>query len=165
MDVYAGMARNYMRKYGATQRDFAMVSVKNSFHGSLNPKAQYREALTVEQVLAAPLIADPMTLPMCAPIGDGAAALVLVSEKKARQMGLQNRVRVLSSVLASGWDYTDDDKETVPQYASQQAYQESGIGPEDTDVVELHDASAPAESPLLRIARPREERRRGGIAQ
>jgi acetyl-CoA acetyltransferase len=145
MDVYAMMARTYMKKYGATQRHFAMVSAKNSFHGSLNPKAQYQDELTVEQVLAAPLIADPMTLPMCAPIGDGAAALVLVSEKKAKQMGLKDRVRIASSVLASGWDYGDESEERTPEYASRKAYEESGIGPEDVDVVELHDASAPAE--------------------
>lgn len=145
MDVYAGMARRYMKKYGATQRHFAMVSEKNSFHGSLNPKAQYQEALTIEQVLAAPLIADPMTLPMCAPIGDGAAALVLVSERKARALGIKHGVRVASSVIASGWDYGDDDSETVPEYASRSAYAEAGIGPQDLDVVELHDASAPAE--------------------
>ena len=145
MDVYAGMARSYMKKYGATQRHFAMVSAKNSFHGSLNPKAQYQEQLTVEQVLAAPLIADPMTLPMCAPIGDGAAALVLVSGRKARRMGLKDRVKVLSSVIASGWDYAEEDTEKVPEYASRLAYEESGTGPEDVDVVELHDASAPAE--------------------
>ncbi len=145
MDVYAGMARTYMKRYGATQRHFAMVSAKNSFHGSLNPKAQYQEELTVEQVLAAPLIADPMTLPMCSPIGDGAAAVVLVSERKARQMGLKNKVRIESSVLASGWDYTEPEGEQVAEYASRQAYEEAGIGPQDVNVVELHDASAPAE--------------------
>ncbi|MGQ0622610.1 MAG: thiolase family protein [Panacagrimonas sp.] len=144
MDVYASMARSYMKKYGATQRHFAMVSAKNSLHGSLNPKAQYQERLSIEQVLAAPLIADPMTLPMCAPIGDGAAAVLLVSEKKARQMGLKNGVRVLSSVLTTGWDYRDDEP-SVPEYASSLAYEEAGVGPKDVNVVELHDASAPAE--------------------
>lgn len=145
MDLYAGMARDYMKSTGATPRDFAAVAAKNSFHGSLNPKAQFQDVLTIEQVLAAPLIVDPMTRPMCAPIGDGAAALVLVSEKKAREMGLQNRVRVLSSTLASGWDYEPGETTRLAQYASAQAYEVAGVGPDDLDVVELHDAGAPAE--------------------
>ena len=145
MDVYGAMARSYMKETGATQRHFAMVSEKNSFHGSLNPRAQYRDHVSVEQVLGAPLIVDPMTLPMCAPIGDGAAALVLVSEKKARQMGLKDKVRVLSSALATGWDYALGEAEPVAQYTARLAYEEAGVGPADIDVVELHDAAAPAE--------------------
>lgn len=143
MDLYASMARSYMKEYGATARHFAMVSAKNSVHGSLNPKAQYQEALTLEQVLNAPLVADPLTLSMCSPIGDGAAAVVLVSERKAREMGLRCRIRVRASVLASGWDYTEG--ETVPEYAARLAYEAAGLGPKDVDVVELHDASSPAE--------------------
>src|SRR5207344_822411 len=144
MDIYASMARSYMQRTGATARHFAMVSAKNSTHGSLNPKAQYRDKVTVEDVLAAPLISDPLTLLMCSPIGDGAAAVVLVSEKKARQLGLKDRVRVLSSVLASGFEYGDGEQ-TVPEYAANLAYEAAGVGPKDLDVVELHDASSPAE--------------------
>ncbi len=143
MDLYASMARNYMKQYGATARHFAMISAKNAFHGSLNPKAQYQDRVTVEQVLKAPMIADPLTLLMCSPIGDGAAALVLVSQRKALQMGLRNAIRVKSSVLASGWDY--DSGETVPEYAARLAYEEAGLGPDELDLVELHDASSPAE--------------------
>ncbi|PBI87790.1 3-ketoacyl-CoA thiolase [Variovorax boronicumulans] len=148
MDLYAGMARDFMAEYGVTQRDFAAVAAKNSFHGSLNPKAQFQEVLTVEQVLAAPVIVDPMTRPMCAPIGDGAAALVLVSDKAAQRLGLRDKVRVLSSVLASGWDYAPDDTDKkarlIPTVAAQ-AYDAAGVGPTEVDVVELHDAGAPAE--------------------
>ncbi len=143
MDIYASMARNHMRKFGSTRRHFAMVSAKNSFHGSMNPKAQYQEELTVEDVLAARVVVDPLTLPMCSPIGDGAAALVLVSEKKAREMGMARKVRVLSSVLASGHD--DPQQPSAPELTIQQVYQEAGMGPEQLSVVELHDASAPAE--------------------
>jgi acetyl-CoA acetyltransferase len=145
MDLYAGMARDYMLTSGATQRDFAAVAAKNAFHGSLNPKAQFREVLTVEQVLSAPVIVDPLTRPMCAPIGDGAAALVLVSERKAREMGLADKVRVLSSVLASGWDYDADEDTRLARHASMLAYDAAGVGAGDLDVVELHDAGAPAE--------------------
>lgn len=146
MDLYARMARRHMERYGSTVRHFAMVSAKNSRHGALNPYAQFREELTVDEVLAAPMVAPPLTLPMCSPIGDGAAALVIASEAAMRRFGAERAVRVRSSVLASGWDYADDDnKETVPEYAAHLAYEASGLGPSDIDVVELHDASAPAE--------------------
>ena len=144
MDIYASMARSYMQRTGATPRHFAMVSAKNSLHGSLNPKAQYQERVSVEDVLAAQMISDPLTLLMCSPIGDGAAALVLVSPKKAMQLGLKDRVRVASSVLASGFEYGEGER-SVPEYAARLAYDAAGLAPEDLDVVELHDASAPAE--------------------
>ncbi len=145
MDLYAGMARDFMATHGVTQRDFAAVAAKNSFHGSLNPKAQFQEVLSIEQVLAAPLIVDPMTRPMCAPIGDGAAALVLVSAQAAARLGLRDRVRVLSSVLASGWDYEPGDPARLAPTVAAQAYEAAGVGPAELDVVELHDAGAPAE--------------------
>jgi acetyl-CoA acetyltransferase len=145
MDLYAQAARDHMQRWGSTQRDFAMVSAKNSRHGALNPFAQYRDVLTVEQVLAAPVVAEPLTLPMCSPIGDGAAALVVASGEKARQLGMARAVRVRASVLASGWDYDRESADSVPEYASGLAYRSASLGPEDIDVVELHDASAPAE--------------------
>lgn len=144
MDIHASMARSYMQRSGATARHFAMVSAKNSLHGSLNPKVQYQQRISVDEVLAAQMISDPLTLPMCAPIGDGAAALVLVSARKAKQLGLQHCVRVLSSVLASGFEY-DDGEHSMPEYAARLAYDAAGVAPEDLDVVELHDGSAAAE--------------------
>jgi acetyl-CoA acetyltransferase len=145
MDLYARMARRHMERYGSTARHFAMVSAKNSRHGALNPYAQFREELTVEEVLAAPMVAPPLTLPMCSPIGDGAAALVIASEDAVRRLGTDRAIRVRASVLASGWDYATEDDETVPEYAARLAYEAAGLGPSDIDVVELHDASAPAE--------------------
>jgi len=144
MDIYAAMARRHMQKYGTTAAQFAGVSAKNSFHGSMNPRAQFREALTVEEVLAAPMIAEPLTRPMCSPIGDGGAAVVVVSEKKARELGIERPVRVATSVLHSGWDHGIDEPGTV-ELCSREAYEEAGVGPEDLDVIECHDASAPAE--------------------
>ncbi|MEN8183101.1 MAG: thiolase family protein [Myxococcota bacterium] len=144
MDIYAAMARGHMQRYGTTVEQFAGVSAKNSYHGSLNPRAQFRDVMTVEEVLAAPMIAEPLTRPMCSPIGDGAAAVVVVSARKARQLGLERPVRVVSSVLHSGWDHGIDEPGTV-EVCSHEAYEESGIGPADLDVVECHDASAPAE--------------------
>ncbi len=143
MDIYASMALEHMSKYGTTQAQFAAVSAKNSYHGSLNPRAQYQEELTVEQVLASPEIAYPLTLPMCSPIGDGAAAVVLVSERKARELGLNNPVKVASSVLRSGWDVVEGP--TITEACANEAYEEAGVGPQDLDCIELHDASAPSE--------------------
>ncbi len=144
MDLYAAAARAHMQRYGTTAEHFAGVSAKNSYHGSLNPRAQFRTALTVEEVLASPMIAEPLTRPMCSPIGDGAAAVVVVSERKARDMKICRPVRVLSSVLHSGWDHGLDEPGTV-EVCAREAYEEAGVGPTDLDVVECHDASAPAE--------------------
>jgi len=144
MDIYASLAREHMKQYGTTAEQYAEVSAKNSLHGSLNPRSQFQEVLTVEQVLASPMIAEPLTRPMCSPIGDGAAAVVVVSERRARELGIERPVRVISSVLHSGWD-RGDGSESVAELCAREAYEEAGIGPDDLDVVELHDASAPAE--------------------
>jgi acetyl-CoA acetyltransferase len=144
MDIYAAMARGHMGMYGTTAEQFAMVSAKNSYHGSMNARAQFREVMTVEEVMAAPMIAEPLTRPMCSPIGDGAAAAVLVSEKKARELGIRKPVKVITSVLMSGWDHGLEEEGAAEACASA-AYEEAGIGPDDLSVVELHDASAPAE--------------------
>jgi len=139
MDIYAAAARAHMQRYGTTREQLAAVAAKNSFHGSLNPRAQFREVLSVEDVLAAPVIAEPLTRPMCSPIGDGAAAAIVVSERKAR--ALAKPVRVVSCVLHSGWDHDADEPGTV-ELCAREAYEEAGVGPADIDVIELHDASA-----------------------
>lgn len=145
MDIYAAAARNHMKRYGTTIQQFAGVTAKNSFHGSLNPRAQFRDALSVEDVLAAPMIAPPLTRPMCSPIGDGAAAVVVVSEKKARELGLLNPVRVAAVALHSGWDHAPGEEGGAAELCANEAYAQAGLGPKDLSVIELHDASAPAE--------------------
>jgi acetyl-CoA acetyltransferase len=145
MDFYAASARDHMKRHGTTVEQFAEVSVKNSFHGSLNERAQFRDALSLEDVLGSPLIANPLTRPMCSPIGDGAAAVVIMSERKARELGLlDSAVRVVSSVLRSGLDH-DRDASGAAELCAADIYSEAGLGPNDLNVVELHDASAPAE--------------------
>ena len=144
MDIYATWAHEHMRRYGTTREQFAAVSAKNSFHGSLNPKAQFRNQVSVEEVLHAREVSWPLTLPMCSPIGDGAAAAVLVSERKAHELGMQRMIRVKASGLFSGWDYDDGD-ETVAARCARELYESAGIGPSELDCVELHDASAPSE--------------------
>src|SRR6266508_3780516 len=143
MDVYASMTQAYMERGGASAEDFAQVSVKNHHHGALNPKAQYREEVTLEQVLGGRRIAGPLTLLMCSPIGDGAAALVLCSEERARRLDAEP-VRVRSTVLVSGRDRESEDPPAVERAAAL-AYERAGTGPQDLDVLEVHDAAAPAE--------------------
>lgn len=145
MDIYATEALAHMKKYGTTREQLAAVPAKNSRHGSLNPRAQYREVLSVEDVLAAREIVYPLTLPMCSPIGDGAAAVILVSKRKARELRLRNQVTLRSCVLQTSWDYAPGDESAVFRKTIAAAYEEAEVGPEDLDVVELHDASASSE--------------------
>jgi len=143
MDIYAALARNHMQKYGTTKEQFGRVAVKNHYHGSLNPHAQYRERYTLEEILDSPLVAEPLTRLMCSPIGDGAAALVVTTAEKARQYTTKP-VLVRASVLGSGKDLAPDEP-TAGARVARRAYEAAAIGPEDVNVVELHDATAPAE--------------------
>ena len=155
MDLYSSLARDFAARTGATAADYARVSVKQRRAGARNAKAQFQEEVTLEDVLESRMIAAPLTLMMCSPIGDGAAALVLMSEGVARRKAVQP-VAVLASVLRSG---QGDDPEAAPvaQSAAQAAYEAAGVGPEDIDVAEIHDAAAPAElmlSEQLGFCRP-----------
>jgi len=143
MDFYAAFARSHMAKYGTTKEQFARVAVKNHYHGSLNPHAQYREVYTLEDVLTSPPVAEPLTRLMCSPIGDGAAAAILVSPEIARQM-TSKPVWVKASVLNSGFD-RQPGADDVTVTTAKKAYEMAGVGPEDLNVLEVHDASAPAE--------------------
>jgi acetyl-CoA acyltransferase len=143
MDVYAAMTRHYMEQSGATPEDFARIAVKNQGNGKLNPKAQYGGDLTVDEVMSSRQISGPLTLLMCSPIGDGAAAIVLCSEDAARRLGAET-VRVRATALVSGRDRTPDEPGAVER-AVAKAYDMAGVGPEDLNVLEVHDAAAPAE--------------------
>jgi len=143
MDFYAAFARSHMAKYGTTKEQFARVAVKNHYHGSLNPHAQYREVYSLEDVLTSPLVAEPLTRLMCSPIGDGAAATVICSAEMAKQFTTKP-VYVKASVLGSGFDRQPGEPD-VTRTMVQKAYDMAGVGPEDLSVIECHDASAPAE--------------------
>jgi acetyl-CoA acyltransferase len=143
MDIYAASTRAYMERSGASVMDFAKVAVKSHQNAALNPKAQYREPVSVEQVLESREVADPLTLLMCSPIGDGAAAVVVCSPDYARRLDVRP-VRVRSTALVSGRDRTAGEPGAAERAASK-AFEQAGIGPEDLNVVELHDAAAPAE--------------------
>lgn len=143
MDVYGAFAKFHMARYGTTQRQLAVIAAKNHGHSVHNTRSQYRKAFTVDEVLAARLIAWPMTLPMCSPISDGAAAAVVVSAAKARELGLTRAARIRAAVLMNGGRRADDDLERhISRRASQKAYTMAGLGPQDIDLVECHDATA-----------------------
>jgi acetyl-CoA acetyltransferase len=143
MDIYAALARNHMQKYGTTKEQYAKVAVKNHYHGSLNPHAQYRERYTLQEILDSPLVAEPLTRLMCSPIGDGAAALIVTTAEKARQFTTKP-VMVRASVVGSGKDLTPNEP-TAGARMARRAYEAAGVAPEDLNVVELHDATSPAE--------------------
>lgn len=144
MDTYAMQAAWHMKRYGTTQRQIAIGASKNHHHGSLNPKAQYRFDVSVDQVLADREISFPLTRSMCAPIGDGAAAAILCSEAALKNFPahVQARaVKVLTSKL-SGGKYRKLDEPGLSKIAADKAYAATGLKPTDIDLIELHDASS-----------------------
>jgi len=147
--VFAEAGMEHARNHGTTFEQFAKVSVKNHHHSTLNPKAMYQIETPLETVMNAEMISYPNTKLMCSVNVDGSAAAVLVSEKKARELGMGRAVKVLASVLASD-PYTDrdlvmPDVNAVTRIAVKQAYEMAGVGPEDINMVELHDCFATAE--------------------
>jgi len=142
--LFAMLARRQMEEYGATSEDFAQVSVKNHHHGCLNPRAQYKKEFTVEEILKSRMICEPITLLMCCPNTDGAAAAILCSMDVARKYTTKP-IRVIASTLLSG-DYKYLQKSfthsPLGMKLAEMAYEMAGCGPEDIDVVELHDAFA-----------------------
>jgi acetyl-CoA acetyltransferase len=138
MDSYAERARGRIERYGWTSADFAAVVVKNRRHAVHNDAAQFRNAMTVDEVLASRMISAPLTLPMCSPIGDGAAALVVTATPNGAAMPIGVRASALSATggPAAG---------SVVQRAGVTAREQSGLGAQDVDVIEVHDATASAE--------------------
>ena len=138
---FAMAAKAYMAETGATPAMLAQVAVKNRSHAARNPYAQYRSPITIEDVLSSPMIAEPFTRLSCCPTGDGAAAAIVVSEEAARRLGLKRLVRVLATSLTSGGyragplGWFDIDRR-----AARAAYEMAGVGPQDIDIAEVHDA-------------------------
>lgn len=147
--LFAEVGMEHQRKYGTTFEQFAKVSVKNHHHSTLNAKAMYQIETPLDQVMGAEMIAYPNTKLMCSVNVDGSAAAVLASEKKARELGLDRAIKVRASVLTSDRfterDLTLPDFNTCTQDAAAQAYERADIGPDDIDLVELHDCFATAE--------------------
>jgi acetyl-CoA acetyltransferase len=145
--LYAMRARRYMHEYGLTARQLGEVSVKAHEHGALNPNAQIRKRVSIEEVMASRPVADPFTLWHCCPTGDGSAALVIASVEVARQHKA-NPVRVTASEVTSGVytnGYRDMTWAELTARGAKEAYEMAGVGPDDIDVAEIHDAFTIAE--------------------
>ena len=151
--VFAQAGMEYAGQHdGVGFEQFAKVAEKNHAHSTLNPLAQYQKAFSPDQIMGADMMAYPNTLLMCCPTGDGAAALVLVSEERLKSLTAEQRqraVKLSASVMTSDpWTETDQiqpDVNMLTRAAADQAYEESGVDPKDLDLVELHDCFATAE--------------------
>ena len=158
---FALMARRRIDLYGATPEDFARVKVKNARHGLANPRARYRKEVTVEEVLDSPVVADPLHLLDICATSDGGAAVVLVSDRKAKELGVTTpvRIRAISTVtptfpntVIEMPNFATDSPAVVAPPArtfmdsiGQAAYEQAGIGPEDVDVAEVYDLATALE--------------------
>ncbi len=147
--LYAMRAQKYMEEYGVSAEQLAKVVVKSRKHAALNPIAQYRKETTVEEVLNSPMIADPLTRNQCCPVGDASAAAVLCSGDLVKKLANKTPIKVLGCAAQSG-KYTGpnmlvcDPSENVTR-TSKMAYEMAGLGPEDMDLAEIHDAFSVAE--------------------
>ena len=147
MDLYAAQARAHMARHGTTQTDLARIAAKNHTVAALNPRSQYRTPMTVDQVLADKPIVFPFTRAMCAPVSDGAAAMVVCSEAGLVRLSARSRaIRIRACALVSASDRAPDDLANhIGRRAALAAYEEAGLGPEIVDIAEVHDATSYAE--------------------
>jgi len=139
MDFYAAGSRSHMEAYGMTQKQLAIIAAKAHNNSTMNPLAQYTFPQTVEQVMNDYEVAYPLTRAMCAPIGDGAAAVIVCSDRFLKKHPTSRAVKIRASIIKSGSRVGDND---ICGRASMAAYEVAGVGPEDIGVVELHDATA-----------------------
>lgn len=143
MDVYAALAQAHMDAFGTTKQQLALIAEKNHAHAVHNNLAHFRVPMSMEEILSARPVSGPLTVPMCAPLTDGAAAVVVCNAAGLRRLGARNPVRILATVLQTGtvrslsaWD------RSVSRLAALAAYEQAGVGPGDVSVAEVHDASA-----------------------
>ena len=149
-DVFPGLfamrAQRHMYEYGTTLEQMAKVSVKNHHNGCLNPYAQYKKEFTVEEVLHSTMIADPLTLYSCCPNSDGAAAAIVASKNVAKKSSAKP-IKILASVLSTGLYHNKKDLAMfdLDFKVAEKAYEMAGVGPEDINLAEVHDAFTIAE--------------------
>ncbi len=155
MDTYAMQAAWHIKTHGSTQRQIAIAASKNHHHGSLNPKAQYRFELSVDEVLADREVSWPLTRSMCSPMGDGAAAALLCSESALANFPPAARARAVKvrTCQLAGGKYRALDEPGLSRIAADKAYARSGLAPADIDLVELHDATSFCELYQLEMLR------------
>lgn len=143
MDVYAGWCRWHMATHGTTQHQLAVIASKNHFHSSMNPYAQFQKEMSVEEILAGKLVTYPLTIPMCAPVGDGGAAAIVCSKDYLKKLTSPRPVKIRASVLGSGTSRPIDREDLdIGLRLSKKAYEIAGVGPEDIHTAEVHDATS-----------------------
>lgn len=150
--IYAMRARRHMEEFGTTRRQLALVSVKNKHNASLNPLAQFQAAVTVEEVINSRPIAEPLCLYDCSPVSDGAAAVILCSERVRRRLTSRRAPRLVAAALRTGEVESSPGSmafEPLTRRAAEAAYEQAGIGAEEVDVAEVHDCFSIAE--VLRV--------------
>ena len=147
--VFAEAGMEHTRKYGTTFEQFAKISVKNHHHSTMNPKSRYQIETPLDEVMNSEMIAYPNTKLMCSANVDGSAAAILVSEKKVKELGMKRAIKIKASVLTSDpyekRNLIMPNVNTLTRNAVKQAYEMASVGPEDLDLVELHDCFASAE--------------------
>jgi acetyl-CoA acyltransferase len=145
--LFGNAGREHAERYGTTTEQFALVGVKNHMHSVNNPYAQFQDEYTLEQVLASPAVHDPLTRLQCSPTSEGSAAVVVMSERAVRERGLERQaVRVLAQALTTDGPDVLTSRSAIElvgagmtRAAAKEVYEQSGLGPEDVDVIELHD--------------------------
>jgi len=150
--MFGGAGRELMSKYGVTKAQLAKVAVKNRRHGSKNERSQFRQASTLDEVLASPVVFEPLTKFQCCPTSDGAAAAIVCSEDFARKHGLTDRPQIAAMTMTTDFSSTFDAKSMIKMVgqdltkaAAKKVYEQAGIGPHDVQVIELHDCFTPNE--------------------
>ena len=150
--MFGGAGHEHMQRYGTTKEQLAKVAVKNRRHAVHNERSQFRQASSLEEILAAPLVYDPLTKFQCCPTSDGAAAAVLCSEEFARKLCIANPVKILGMSMTTDFQSTFDPPSMIKMVgqdltraAANQVYERAGLGAEDVDVIELHDCFTPNE--------------------
>ena len=145
--VFGNAGREHMDRYGSTAEQFAKIGEKNHRHSVNNPYSQFRDEYSLQDILAAPMVYEPLTKLQCCPTSDGAGAAVLVSERYANEHGMRDKaVEIAGMAMATDNEKTFSEKSCInlagadmSRRAAQKAYEESGMGPEDVQVIELHD--------------------------
>jgi acetyl-CoA acetyltransferase len=144
---FGNAGREHMEKYGSTPEQFAKIGVKNHKHSVNNPYSQFRDEYTLEQILAAPMVYAPLTKLQCCPTSDGSGAAILASEDFVTAHGLEGQaVEIAGMAMTTDFESTLAEKSCIKligqdmtRAAAERVYEESGLGPEDVDVIELHD--------------------------
>jgi sterol carrier protein 2 len=145
--IFGNAGREHMEKYGTTAEQFAKIGWKNHKHSVNNPYSQFQDEYSLEDILKAPMVYEPLTKLQCCPTSDGAGAAILASEDFVKKHGLEKRaIEIAGQAMATDFDSSFDERSMIKaigfdmtKKAAEKVYQQSGLGPENVDVVELHD--------------------------